>query len=156
MRVPRRALPLFAALSLSATALLGGPPAEAAASASTTSSASTTEARFVARVNAVRTQHGLARLRMRAGLMTYAQRHSATMSRSRTLFHAGVPAELCCRSSVSENVGTGGTVRGLHRAFMSSPAHRANLLDPRKRGVGVGVVRVGGRIWVTEVFRHPR
>jgi uncharacterized protein YkwD len=38
---------------------------------------------------------------------------------------------------------------------MASPAHRANILDRRWRGVGVGVVSSGGYLWVTEIFRQP-
>ena len=38
---------------------------------------------------------------------------------------------------------------------MNSSAHRANILDRRWRGVGVGVVKSGGRLWVTEIFRQP-
>ncbi len=40
-----------------------------------------------------------------------------------------------------------------HRAFMNSPEHRANILDPRFDRVGVGVWRSHkGQFWVTEVF----
>ena len=49
----------------------------------------------------------------------------------------------------------GYSVRELHRAFLRSPAHRANILDPRKRVVGVGLVSSGGRLWVTELFTKP-
>jgi uncharacterized protein YkwD len=38
---------------------------------------------------------------------------------------------------------------------MRSPAHRANILNPAYRQVGVGIVRANGRLWITQVFRRP-
>jgi hypothetical protein len=38
---------------------------------------------------------------------------------------------------------------------MHSAPHRANILDPRMRQVGVGIVKRDGALWVTEVFRDP-
>ncbi|MGH8892953.1 MAG: CAP domain-containing protein [Actinomycetes bacterium] len=136
------------ALCLGATALAGAPAAQAGTT--------TAEARFVARINKARANHGLAPLRVRSDLTRYARRHSASMSRLGTLYHTSNFSIVCCWSSISENVGHGGGVRRVHRAFMASPSHRANILDPRKRALGVGVVFTGGRLWVTEVFRQPR
>lgn len=40
-----------------------------------------------------------------------------------------------------------------HKVFMNSPGHRANILDPRYKKVGVGTYEDNkGRFWVTEVF----
>ena len=76
------------------------------------------------------------------------------MAGQRTLFHSTSYATMCCWAAVAENVGTGYTVRGVHRALMRSAPHRANILNRRMRQVGVGVVFSGGRLWVTEVFRQ--
>ena len=38
---------------------------------------------------------------------------------------------------------------------MGSSGHRANILNPAMRHVGVGVVSSGGQLWVTEIFRTP-
>lgn len=116
----------------------------------------TVEAKFVQRINDARARHGLPRLRVRAGLTDYARKHSRAMSRQRTLFHTSNFSVICCWSSISENVGQGFGVRSVHRGFMHSATHRVNILDPSKKAVGVGVVRSGDRIWVTEVFRRPR
>ena len=59
------------------------------------------------------------------------------------------------RSLLPDQPDDGFTVRGLHRQFMQSAPHRANILDPRMRQVGVGIVRRDGALWVTEVFRDP-
>lgn len=139
------------------TALLtGGTTALTAAPAASAASRATLEARFVERLNATRARHGLGPLRVRQGLTEFARRHSATMSQQRALFHSGDLGSLCCWSTIAENVGSGFSVRGMHRTFLRSPGHRANLLGADKRAVGVGVVRSGGRIWVTQVFRAPR
>jgi uncharacterized protein YkwD len=46
---------------------------------------------------------------------------------------------------VGENVGTGNgarqSVSGLIEAWMDSPEHRTNILQPRFRDVGIGIVR---------------
>jgi uncharacterized protein YkwD len=54
-----------------------------------------------------------------------------------------------------ENVGQEGGVQQAHRGFMSSPGHRANVVNPRLTHVGIGVVikRAGGApFFVTELF----
>lgn len=44
-----------------------------------------------------------------------------------------------------------------HRAFMASPGHRANILEPRFAKVGVGIYRnAKGEFWVTEMFSRDR
>ena len=39
-----------------------------------------------------------------------------------------------------------------HRAIMASPSHRAAILEPRYRKVGVGVYQARGELWATEMF----
>jgi uncharacterized protein YkwD len=77
------------------------------------------------------------------------------MASSSTLFHTASFSSICCWSAIAENVGTGGSVRTVHRAFLRSSDHRSNILDSRMRQVGVGIVAVGGQVWVTEIFRRP-
>lgn len=148
--VRRRALllSLFLALALTGTTgVVAAPAADAA---------TTAESRLFTKINNTRARHGLPPLRYNAGLSDYARSHSRDMSRQRTLFHTSDFRVICCWSSISENVGMASSIRGVHRAFMRSPAHRANILDRGKRAVGVGVVRSGGSVWVTEIFRRPR
>jgi putative cell wall-binding protein len=55
--------------------------------------------------------------------------------------------------ALAENVGVGDSVAQLHRAFMNSSGHRANILDPSLEYIGVGVTqKYGGRMWVTIDF----
>jgi uncharacterized protein YkwD len=56
---------------------------------------------------------------------------------------------------VGENVGVGATASSIHRAFMASRPHRANILDVDYTQSGIGVVYARGRLWVVEVFRQP-
>jgi uncharacterized protein YkwD len=135
------------ALALTATVLTGPAPASAATSSR--------EARMVAEVNASRAAHGLPTLRPMPGMMAYARRHAHAMAARGVLYHTSNFAVICCWSRVAENIGYGFSVTGLHRSFLNSPGHRANLLDPVMRQVGIGIIESGGRLWITEVFRRP-
>ena len=58
--------------------------------------------------------------------------------------------------AAAENVGRsgdGGTLGGVHTAFMNSPGHRANILNARWTDLGVGVARdARGEYFVVHVF----
>jgi uncharacterized protein YkwD len=56
---------------------------------------------------------------------------------------------------IGENIAYNASVRRVHRAFMRSPGHRANILNPHIRRVGVGIVERAGQLWVTEIFTKP-
>jgi uncharacterized protein YkwD len=89
-------------------------------------------------------------------LSRVARKHTFEMVRRRTLYHtsAGKLRRRVVRwVLLGENVGVGGTVGSLHRAFMHSPAHRANVLRPTFNHSGVGVKKAGGRMWVTVIFQ---
>ena len=129
-----------------AVSLLTGTPASAG---------TTLERALVTKINATRVAHGLRPLPARVGLTDTAHRHSRAMAGRHTLYHSNL-SRVCCFRSVGENVAYNSTVTRIHRSLMASPGHRANLLSRRWRGIGVGVVRSGGRLWVTEIFRQPR
>ena len=44
----------------------------------------------------------------------------------------------------------------MHQAFMNSPEHRKNILDPKFDSVGVAIVTSDTTIFVTEVFMQSR
>jgi uncharacterized protein YkwD len=108
---------------------------------------------MVEKINTARANHGLPPLRTSPDLMAAARTHSGAMSGQGLLFHTASFSSLCCWNAIAENVGMGYSVRVLHRAFMHSAPHRANILDRRMEQVGVGFVSVNGQLWVTEVFR---
>ena len=53
---------------------------------------------------------------------------------------------------LGENVGVGADVAVLFQAFVDSPTHYANLVDPRYTTIGVGVVVSGDRIFTAHRF----
>jgi uncharacterized protein YkwD len=128
---------------------------QAAMPAETATAASVKELRMHALVNEARAARGLPGLTLSDPLSSVARAHSATMAEQRRLFHTDC---LTCVVSVSvwqlmgENVGAGRPVGAVHRAFMRSAGHRANILNPEYGRVGIGVARGGRRLWVTEIF----
>ena len=58
-------------------------------------------------------------------------------------------------SRLGENVAYGRTVGGMHRMFMRSAPHKANILGAY-RHVGVAISRAHGRRWVTVIFEPRR
>jgi uncharacterized protein YkwD len=137
---------LMVALTATSAALVGASPASAT---------TTREARMLVKINHARANHGLPPLTASPDLMVAARGHTVAMAGARSLFHTASFSSLCCWDTIGENVGYGFTVRGLHSQFMHSAPHRANILDPRMRQVGVGIVKRDGALWVTEVFRDP-
>jgi uncharacterized protein YkwD len=124
-------------------------------SAPAASAASSREDLMVAKINATRTSLGLHALHSTPSLMAYAHHHARSMADRGVLFHTTNFQVICCWQAVAENIGRGHSVAGLHRAFLASPPHRANLLNGSLRQVGIGIVEEGGQLWITEVFRRP-
>jgi hypothetical protein len=111
------------------------------------------EESFVARINAERAARGLEPMQIYWDLTDDARAHSAAMKSQDRIFHnpnlAAVTSEW---RGLGENVGVGYSVGSLHDAFMSSPAHRANILGDHNY-VGVGVVPDSDEVlWVTVIF----
>ena len=136
------------------TALLAGGLAVSLMTSTPASAATTLERAVVTKINASRVASGLRALPMRSGLTYQAHKHSAAMASRHRLYHSDL-SRICCYRAVGENVGYATTVYRVHKALMASLGHRANILDKRWRGVGVGVVTSGGYLWVTEIFRQP-
>jgi uncharacterized protein YkwD len=57
---------------------------------------------------------------------------------------------------LGENVGYASSVKAVHRAYMGSAIHKANILRSIYRHMGVGVKRRGGRVWTAVVFEGRR
>ena len=125
-----------------------------AASADTVSD----EAAFVAHINGLRASKGLAPLEVHPNLVEKARAWAATMSREGRIWHSklsdGITADW---AKLGENVGMGGWVDALHAAFVASPNHYANLIDPDFNYIGIGVVYAGETLFVSEMFMktHP-
>jgi uncharacterized protein YkwD len=112
------------------------------------------EASLIAAVNGVRKAHDLRPLAIDTRLMRVARGYSGTLLRTGVLTHGNFSQRM--RSSgargprFGENLawGTGGyaAAKSIVRAWMASPGHRANLLRPGFRRIGLGAVtgRFGG------------
>lgn len=114
------------------------------------------EAAFVAAVNQERAAAGLPALAVAEDLVAVARRHAVVMADAEHLHHnPDLAGQVGGWQKVGENVGRGPSVAPIQEAFMASPAHRANVLDPEWTEVGLGVEARDGRLWVVEVFRQP-
>ncbi|MDQ3945575.1 MAG: CAP domain-containing protein, partial [Actinomycetota bacterium] len=120
-----------------------------AASADTVSD----ETAFVARINELRAGKGLPGLEVHPNLTGKARGWAATMGTAGRIWHStlsdGITADW---RKLGENVGMGGSVEALHDAFVASPKHYANLVDPEFNYIGIGVVYAGGTLYVSEMF----
>ncbi len=116
------------------------------------------EATFVSKINALRASKGLAALTPDAALAATACTWNDQMIAAGTISHD--PNLAAAIASVSsnwrkggENVGMGGTVDSLFDAFVASPGHYANLVDPQYTRVGVCVGRdANGKLFTTHRF----
>ena len=116
------------------------------------------EATFVSKINALRASKGLAALTPDAALAATACTWNDQMIAAGTISHdPNLAAEIASVSpdwrKGGENVGMGGTVDSLFDAFVASPGHYANLVDPQYTRVGVCVGRdASGKLFTTHRF----
>jgi uncharacterized protein YkwD len=127
------------------TALLVAGTAEASATAHLTRS----ESALLTVMNQVRVAHGLRPLRADVRLETAARGHSRSMLRTGTFAHGAFNVRIrrvgVRAPRVGENLAWGAgsyaRARMIVQMWLGSPAHRANLLHPGYRIVGVGAVK---------------
>ena len=146
MRVLRRAgVATLLAITLSVVAL---PPSARAADPGA-------ESEFVARINSLRASKGLAPLQVDGELVGVARRWTDRMVSNGHISHnpnlAGEVDENWVK--LGENVGVGANVDQLMDAFIASPEHYKNLVDPAYGYIGVGVsYDDSGRMYTTHNF----
>ncbi len=106
--------------------------------------------------NDARGTSGLAHLALQRDLVSSARMQSREMLSAGDIFHSPDLADRVpgLWSAAGENVGRGYDIRDIQTAFMASPTHRANVLDPEYSQVGIGTVvrESDGRIFVTVLF----
>ncbi|HLW55226.1 MAG TPA: CAP domain-containing protein [Candidatus Angelobacter sp.] len=140
---------MFQALALTGAAQ--APPAPAA------------EQQMLKLLNIERQHAGLPLFEWNAQLAQAAQAHSRKLASHGDLSHRfpGEP-ELTERvgatgarfNALAENVAVAGDPQEAHLALMSSPGHRANILNPEYNAVGVAITSVNNDMYVTEDFAH--
>lgn len=114
----------------------------------------TDEQSFVARINAVRADAGVRPVDIDSTLTNVARRWAYKMALDGHISHRrdlsiGAPPTWMF---LGENVGQGYDVQSLHDAFVASPTHYANLVNPRFESIGVGIVMVGSTMFVAQEF----
>jgi uncharacterized protein YkwD len=118
-------------------------------------------------VNADRTTDGLPPLRLTSRLTAAAAGHSVDMADHRYFAHRALNGETPFQRmradgvrfrTAGENLGEadggspGSMLREINTLMLHSPEHRANLLDPLYRRVGISVVLTGHTVYVNEDF----
>jgi Cysteine-rich secretory protein family len=107
---------------------------------------------------------GLTPLKWDPALAKAAHQHALRMAHMNQLSHQfpGEPSmqdrarQAGARFTViAENVAQGPTAAGIHTQWMNSPPHRANLLDPELKAVGISVVQSGSMLFAVEDFSAP-
>lgn len=123
---------------------------------------SSQEQQLVDELNRSRRDAGLPELKVDPKLTQAARKHSQRMADQRKLTHV-LPGEESVAQRLAaagvnfnrsgENVGYNTDFDGLHPAWMKSPGHRKNILQPAYNSVGIGVVRGSdGIYWATQDF----
>ena len=106
---------------------------------------------FVDAINQLRASQGLNALSVDANLTDVAQGWAVQMAENDGISHrldlrAGITA---LWKTIGENVGVGPDVTSLMNAFIASPGHYKNLVDPRFTRIGVGSVRTSNGLLYT-------
>lgn len=117
------------------------------------------EARITYLINNARAARGMVRLTVAAGTTDLARKWSMNQATKNTLYHnpslvTGIVGHgSSVWRQVAENVGRGYGADSLFNAYMNSAGHRANILDPDMRYLGMGwVERPDGSGYNTQVF----
>jgi len=111
------------------------------------------EAEFARLINGYRSSHGLAPLARHSGLDSYARNWAEYMADNNKFGHSDI-SQLQSQGwgFAAENIGRGGSVKGIFDKLRSSAGHSDNMLrDVTHFGIGV-YVDGDGRIWTAHVF----
>jgi Cysteine-rich secretory protein family len=106
-------------------------------------------------VNAERVKRGIPALAIDSQLNSCAERHSQAMATKQSIWHDLSQTAYSCAGAwvaYGENVGMGPSVDAVHQAFMNSPEHRRNILEPVFTRIGTGTAWNGDTVYVTEIF----
>jgi uncharacterized protein YkwD len=113
------------------------------------------ESQFVSRINSLRASKGLSQLQVSGELLGVARAWTEQMVAAGQISHnPNLGSQVGgAWTKLGENVGVGYDVDGLMQAFINSPGHYANLIDPVWTYVAVGVTYAAdGRIYTTHNF----
>jgi hypothetical protein len=117
------------------------------------------EAQFVVLINQLRASKGLGSMSVDGNLTDIARQWSQQMANAGTISHnPNFPNQVTSDwQLLGENVGQGYTVQSLFDAFVASPHHYENLVEPSYTRIGVGVVVTpSGQIFTSHEFMALR
>jgi hypothetical protein len=112
-------------------------------------------------VNHERASLGLRELQWDTALANAARLHTTLLAQNDVLSHrfngeADLQTRLRLAGAnfrlVAENVAEAPDVASLHIAWMNSPPHRANILDPQINSIGIAIERRGEQYFATQDF----
>ena len=120
-------------------------------------STSAERAQVAALVNQSRAQAGLRTLRSNLTLDIKADNWAQRLRNACQISHSrladGAPSNW---RKLGENVGEGATIQAVHTAYLNSPGHRANIMDPAFTEIGTAAVwgNCNGwrRVFTVQVF----
>ena len=106
------------------------------------------------RINRDRANHGVTTMSIQTGLMAKAQAWADYLASAGNLQHSQLAEGVDPGwRMLGENVGFGPSVEAVEVAFMNSPGHRTNILNPEFNWAGAGVsVSGNGTVYVVQVF----
>lgn len=117
------------------------------------------EQSFLDRTNRVRSSQGVRTLAEHGTLTAKAEAWAQHMASTGKLAHSNLSSNLggLRYTALGENVGMAGGTKdpwlAIHNAFVKSPGHYANIVNPKYTHMGIGVaVDRNGTVWVAEVF----
>lgn len=119
---------------------------------------------ILAQTNAERARTGAGALALNSQLARAAQGHSVNMARRQLMAYGldgrgpgdRIRAAGYRFSTWSENVAVGQSPQQVVKAWMDSPGHRRNILDPRFTEIGIGIAQgPDARYYYTQNFGRP-
>ena len=125
------------------------------------SEVSTAERALFDDLNRERAAKGLPPLHWDAALASAAREHASRMAQRNVLSHQ-LPGEPQVQdratkagarfTTIAENIAVAPNSATIHSAWMQSPHHRENILDPELNGVGIGVVKGSDGLFAVQDF----
>jgi uncharacterized protein YkwD len=122
---------------------------------------STAERALFDALNRERATKGLPALHWDAALAAAAREHASRMAQGNVLSHQ-LPGEPQVQvratkagarfTTIAENIAVAPNAATIHSAWMQSPHHRENILDPELNGVGIGVMKGNDGLFAVQDF----
>ena len=104
-------------------------------------------------LNYDRVSHGAPATTHHGMLQAKAQAWAERLASENTLYHSRLADGIGgCWRSLGENVGYGGSIAQIQAAYMASPGHRDNVMNPAFNYAAVGVAHRGDRVFTVQVF----